>query len=104
MHWGEHHRKALEGLVAVDDPLWVPVSLVFCSKEISQSPEQFPDGQSEAPRAEQLPAQLAPSPQLASSTVLSGWQQLTVTDLLKKVKTFSKKSIVLAFVFPEVND
>ena len=65
---------------------------------------QSPDGQSEAPRAEQLPAQLAPSPQVASSTVLSERQQLTVTDSLRKVNTLSKKSIVLVFVFPEVND
>ena len=64
---------------------------------------QSPDGQSEAPRAEQLPAQLAPRPQVASSTVLSERQQLTVTDSLRKVNTLSKKSIVLVFVFPEVN-
>ena len=56
-----------------------------------------------APRAEQLPAQLAPSPQVASSIVLFWWQQLTVTDSLRKVNMLSKKSIVLVFVFPEVN-
>ena len=64
---------------------------------------QSPDGQSEAPRAEQLPAQLAPSPQVANSIVLFWWQQLTVTESLRKVKALSKKSIEAAFVFPEVN-
>ena len=64
---------------------------------------QSPDGQSEAPIEEQVPAQLAPRPQVASSTVLSKRQQLTVTASLRKVNTLSKKSIVLVFVFPEVN-
>ena len=54
-----------------------------------------------APRAEQLPAQLAPRPQVAFSNVSFGWQQLTVTESLRKVKALSKKSIVV--VFPEVN-
>ena len=62
---------------------------------------QFPEGQSEAPKAEQFPAQLAPSPQVASATVLSERQQLTVTDLLTKVKTLSKKSTEGVLVFPE---
>ena len=62
---------------------------------------QFPEGQSEAPKAEQFPAQLAPSPQVASSIVLFGWQQFTVTDSLAKVKTLSKKSTEVEFVFPE---
>ena len=92
MHRAEHHRKALAGSVASDRPLRASVSLVSCSKGISQSPEQFPEGQSEAPKAEQLPAQLAPSPQVASSIVLFERQQLTVTDSLTKVKTLSKKS------------
>ena len=64
---------------------------------------QFPEGQSEAPKAEQLPAQLAPSPQVATSIVLFWWQQLTVTDLLTKVNTLSKKSIEVEFVFPAEN-
>ena len=76
-------------------------SLVSCSKDISQLPVQFPEGQSEAPKAEQLPAQLPPSPQVASSNVLFKWQQLTVTDSPKKVKTSSKKSFAL--VSPEVD-
>ena len=95
--------KALEGKVAADqrrDSISDVVSS-SSSKGISQSPEQFPDGQSAAPMAEHFPAQLAPSPQVASSIVLFGWQQLTIADSLWKVKTLSKKSIELAFVFPE---
>ena len=103
--------KTREGLVAADKPFRVLNSSVRAiepepesssSKEISQSPEQFPEGQSEAPTAEQLPAQLAPSPQVASSIVLFKWQQFTITDWLEKVNAFSKKSIVVAFEFPEV--
>ena len=40
---------------------------------------------------------------MASSIVLFWWQQLTVTESLRKVKALSKKSIEAAFVFPEVN-
>ena len=40
---------------------------------------------------------------MASSNVLFWWQQLTVTESLRKVKALSKKSIEAAFVFPEVN-
>ena len=101
--------KTREGLVAADKPFRVLNSSVRAiepesssSKEISQSPEQFPEGQSVAPTAEQLPAQLAPSPQVASSIVLFKWQQFTITDWLEKVNAFSKKSIVVAFEFPEV--
>ena len=101
--------KTREGLVAADKPFRVLNSSVRAiepesssSKEISQSPEQFPEGQSDAPTAEQLPAQLAPSPQVASSIVLFKWQQFTITDWLEKVNAFSKKSIVVAFEFPEV--
>ena len=94
----------LEGCVADDsDRCCVKVLLVSVPKGISQSPVQSPDGQSEAPRAEQLPAQLAPSPQVASWIVLFWWQQLTVTDSLWKVKTFSKKSTDVAFVFSDQN-
>ena len=63
----------------------------------SQSPEQSPEGHNCAPRREQLPKQLLPSPQVASSIVLFGWQQWTVTDSLEKVKMFSKKLIALSF-------
>ena len=101
LHLREHHAKALEGCVASDRPLRASVSLVSCSKGISQSPVQFPEGQSEAPKAEQLPAQLAPSPQVARLIVLFWWQQFTVTDWLTKVKTLSKKSTEVEFVFPE---
>ena len=101
--------KTREGLVAADKPFRVLNSSVRAiepesssSKEISQSPEQFPEGQSDPPTAEQLPAQLAPSPQVASSIVLFKWQQFTITDWLEKVNAFSKKSIVVAFEFPEV--
>ena len=103
--------KTREGLVAADKPFRVLNSSVRAiepepesssSKEISQLPVQFPDGQSDAPTAEQLPAQLAPSPQVASSIVLFKWQQFTITDWLEKVNAFSKKSIVVAFEFPEV--
>ena len=100
LHLREHHAKALEGSVAVDQRC-ASAWLVSCSKDISQSPVQFPEGQSEAPKAEQLPAQLAPSPQVAVSIVLSERQQLTITDWLEKVKTLSKKSTVLVFVFPD---
>ena len=93
--------KALEGSVAADQRGLLEV--VSSSKGISQSPVQFPEGQSEAPKAEQLPAQLAPSPQVASSIVLSERQQLTITDWLRKVKTLSKKSTDVEFVFPESN-
>ena len=62
-----------------------------------QSPEQSPEGHNCAPRREQLPKQLLPSPQVASSIVLFGWQQWTVTDSLEKVKMFSKKLIALSF-------
>ena len=93
--------KALEVNVAADQRR-DSNSFVSSSKGISQSPVQFPEGQSEAPRAEQLPAQLAPSPQVASWIVLSERQQLTVTDSFERVKTLSKKSTVLAFLFPEV--
>ena len=92
---------ALEGSVAADQRGLLEV--VSSSKGISQSPVQFPEGQSFAPKAEQLPAQLAPSPQVATSLVLFWWQQFTVTDSLMKVKTLSKKSIEVEFVFPEVN-
>ena len=71
------------------------------SKGISQSPEQSPEGQREAPRAEQLPSQLAPSPQVVSSTVLFTWQQVTVADSLSEEKTLSKKSIELVFRPPD---
>ena len=90
--------KALEGSVAADQRGLLEV--VSSSKGISQSPVQFPEGQSEAPKSEQLPAQLAPNPQVASSIVLFGWQQLTITDWSRKVKTLSKKLIVVEFVFP----
>ena len=85
-----------------DDRRRISVGLVSsCSKGFSQPPVQFPDGQSEAPRAEQLPAQLMPSPQVASWIVLLVWQQLTVTDSSRKVKTLSKKSMEPVFVFPD---
>ena len=90
--------NAFEGLVA-DDRLRDSTSLD--SKGISQSPEQCPEGQREAPRAEQLPSQLAPSPQLVSSTVLFTWQQVTVADSLSEEKTLSKKSIELVFRPPD---
>ena len=60
---------------------------------------QFPEGQSEAPRAEHCPAQLAPWPQVATSGVLSGWQQVTLLTLLEKVKALSKKSTEAVVVF-----
>ena len=94
--------KAFEGNVAAAQLLASIPPPVSCSKGISQSPEQFPEGQSVALKAEHFPAQLAPSPQEASLTVLFGWQQVMVTDSLRKVKTFSKKSIEVTFVFPEV--
>ena len=64
-------------------------------KSISQvlgSSVQFPEGQSHAPSAEHCPAQLAPCPQVATSKVLSGWQQVTSVKLVEKVKALSKKS------------
>ena len=99
LHRAEHHLKALEGSVAADQRGLLEV--VSSSKGISQSPVQFPEGQSEAPKSEQLPAQLAPNPQVASSIVLFGWQQLTITDWSRKVKTLSKKSTDVEFLFPE---
>ena len=90
--------NAFEGLVA-DDRLRDSTS--WDSKGISQSPEQSPEGQREAPRAEQLPSQLAPSPQVVSSTVLFTWQQVTVADSLSEEKTLSKKSIELVFRPPD---
>ena len=63
---------------------------------------QFPDGQSEAPRAEHCPAQLAPWPQVATSEVLFGWQQVTLLVFLENVKASSKKSTEgVVLVVPE---
>ena len=95
--------NAVIGLVACDDGflLLVASSASSSSKGISQLPEQFPDGQRTAPRAEQVPSQLAPSPQAASSNVLFSWQQLTITDSLWNVNTLSKKSMELTLLFPE---
>ena len=60
-----------------------------------------PEGQSEAPNAEHCPAQLAPWPQVATSKVLSGWQQVTLLVWLENVKALSKKSTEGAVVvFP----
>ena len=103
LHLGEHHLNAVIGLVASDDGflLLVASSASSSSKGISQLPEQFPDGQRTAPRAEQVPSQLAPSPQAASSNVLFSWQQLTITDSLWNVNTLSKKSMELTLLFPE---
>ena len=57
-----------------------------------------PEGQSEAPRAEHCPAQLAPWPQVATLKVLSGWQQVTLLVWLENVKAMSKKSTEVAVV------
>ena len=51
-----------------------------------------PEGQSEAPSAEHCPAQLSPRPQVTTSGVLSGWQQVTLLIRLEDVKASSKKS------------
>ena len=60
-----------------------------------------PEGQREAPSAEHCPAQLAPWPQVATSGVLSGWQQVTLLVWLENVKGLSKKSTEGAdVVFP----
>ena len=78
-----HHFRSLPDKVAVDSP---------CS-QVPGSSVHFPDGQSEAPRAEHAPAQLAPWPQVATSKVLvSGWQQVTVLLFFELVKASSKKS------------
>ena len=62
---------------------------------------QFPDGQSEAPRAEHCPAQLAPRPQVTFSKVLFGWQQVTLLVFLEFVNASSKKSTEeVVVVFP----
>ena len=62
---------------------------------------QFPDGQSEAPRAEHCPAQLAPWPQVATSKVLSGGQQVMLVMFLELVNALSKKSTEeMVVVFP----
>ena len=99
-----HHLIFLWSIVATDIPLLPSLwSAVSCSKGSSHSPVHCPDGQSEAARAEQLPAQLAPRPQVATSIVLFGWQQFTATDSLKKVKTLSKNSTEVAFVFSDNN-
>ena len=68
LHRAEHHLKRLGSMEDADNFPRASFSLV--SKDISQLPVQFPEGQSEAPKAEQLPAQLPPSPQVASSNVL----------------------------------
>ena len=60
-----------------------------------------PDGQSEAPSAEHCPAQLAPWPQVATSKVLSGWQQVMLVMFLEFVNALSKKSTEeMVVVFP----
>ena len=60
-----------------------------------------PEGQSEAPSAEHCPAQLAPWPQVATSKVLSGWQQVTLLLFLEFVNALSKKSTEeVVVVFP----
>ena len=51
-----------------------------------------PEGQSEAPIDEHCPAQLAPWPQVATSGVLSGWQQMTLLMFFEDVMALSKKS------------
>ena len=51
-----------------------------------------PEGQSEAPIDEHCPAQLAPWPQVATSGVLSGWQQVTLLMFFEDVMALSKKS------------
>ena len=96
--------KAVAGSVASDN--WRASTLFVVSKGIAQSPPQSPEGQSEAPKPEQLPAQLDPRPQVATSIVYVlpiRWQQLTFTDSLWLVNTLSKKSIGLAFFSPEGN-
>ena len=55
--------KAVAGSVASDN--WRASILFVVSKGIAQSPPQSPEGQSEAPKPEQLPAQLDPRPQVA---------------------------------------
>ena len=47
--------------------------------------------------AEHSPAQLAPSPQVTTSKVLSGWQQVMLIVWLEFVKVLSKKSTEEAF-------
>ena len=60
--------------------------------QVLGSSVQFPEGQSEAPSAEHCPAQLAPWPQVATSKVLSGGQQVTLLVWFEYVKVLSKKS------------
>ena len=92
--------KALEGRVE-EDQRRDSTSSISRSRGSSQSPEQFPEGQREAPRAEHFPAQLAPSPHVTSSDVVFWWQQVTFAVLFKKVNTLSKKSTDVVFDFPE---
>ena len=92
--------KALEGRVD-EDQRRDSTSSISRSTGSSQSPEQFPEGQREAPRAEHFPAQLAPSPHVTSSDVVFWWQQVTFAVLFKKVNTLSKKSIELDTRSPE---
>ena len=81
-------------IVAMDPPLSSSTSSLLGNSrsQVLGSSVHFPDGQSEAPRAEHCPAQLAPWPQVATSGVLSGWQQVTLLIWLEDVKASSKKS------------
>ena len=80
--------------MAVDPDPECPCSgILQLISHVSGSSVQFPDGQSEAPRAEHCPAQLFPWPQVATSNVLvSWWQQVTFLERLAKVKVLSKES------------
>ena len=80
--------------VAVEPPLSSSsaFSPLNSRSQVLGSSVHSPEGQSEAPSAEHCPAQLAPWPQVATSKVLSGWQQVTLLVWLEKVKALSKKS------------
>ena len=77
--------------VAVEPPL-SSSSLLNSRSQVVGSSEHSPEGQREAPSAEHCPAQLAPWPQVATSGVLSGWQQVTLLMWLENVNASSKKS------------
>ena len=86
--------------MAVDPPLCA-FSVLNSRSQVLGSSVHFPDGQSEALSAEHCPAQLAPWPQVTTSKVLSGWQQVTLLVWLEKVKALSKKSTEeVVVVFP----
>ena len=98
-HLGLHQLKELEGSVAMEELSSGSSPPFSRSKSYSQSlisPVQFPDGQRYALMAVHFPSQLAPKPQVFTSTLWFAWQHVTLIDLLALERASSKKALVFA--------